>query len=88
MFARSAKPDPAVAATRESGDDGCADSCNSEAAHRSFTTSGNRRARSRRTIMINRLAAELVLLFHFVFVALAVFGGFGVLVSPEWAWVF
>ena len=37
--------------------------------------------------MINRLAAELVLLFHFVFVVLAVFGGLGVLIDPAWAWV-
>lgn len=28
-----------------------------------------------------------MLLFHFVFVVLAVFGGFGVLVDPRWAWV-
>lgn len=37
--------------------------------------------------MTHRLAAELVLLFHFVFVVLAVFGGFGVLIDPAWAWV-
>jgi len=28
-----------------------------------------------------------VLLLHFVFVALAVFGGFGVLLNPGWAWI-
>jgi hypothetical protein len=38
-------------------------------------------------MVIKRLAAELVLLFHFVFVLLAVFGGFGTLLSPRWAWV-
>jgi len=37
--------------------------------------------------VIERLAASLVLLLHFVFVMLAVFGGFGVLVDPRWAWV-
>jgi hypothetical protein len=37
--------------------------------------------------MVERHAASLVLLFHFVFVVLAVFGGFGVLVDPRWAWV-
>lgn len=37
--------------------------------------------------MINRLAANLVLLLHFVFVVLAVFGGLGVLISPQWAWI-
>lgn len=36
---------------------------------------------------MNRLAANLVLLFHFAIVLLAVFGGFGVLVDPRWAWV-
>jgi hypothetical protein len=37
--------------------------------------------------VINRYAANLVLLFHFAFVAVAVFGGLGVLISPMWAWV-
>jgi len=37
--------------------------------------------------VINRFAANLVLLVHFAFVVLAVFGGFGVLVNPRWAWV-
>jgi hypothetical protein len=36
--------------------------------------------------MINRLAANLVLLLHFAFVVLAVFGGLCVLISPRWAW--
>jgi hypothetical protein len=36
---------------------------------------------------MNRLAANLVLLIHFGIVLLAVFGGFGVLVDPRWAWV-
>ena len=34
-----------------------------------------------------RLAANLVLLVHFAFVALAVFGAFGVLLDPRWAWI-
>jgi hypothetical protein len=37
--------------------------------------------------VINRLAANLVLLSHFAFMLLAVFGAFGVLVNPNWAWV-
>lgn len=37
--------------------------------------------------MIRRLAAELVLLFHFVFVLLAVLGALGVLIAPSWIWV-
>ena len=37
--------------------------------------------------MVHRIAANLVLLLHFVVVALAVFGGFGVLIDPKWAWV-
>lgn len=37
--------------------------------------------------MIYRVAANLVLLIHFVVVVLAVFGGFGVLLDPRWAWV-
>lgn len=37
--------------------------------------------------MIQRMAAELVLFLHFVFVVLAVFGAFGVLVAPAWAWI-
>lgn len=37
--------------------------------------------------MIDRLAANVVLLLHFGFVVLAVFGGLGVLISPRWAWV-
>jgi hypothetical protein len=32
-------------------------------------------------------AANVVLLAHFAFVLLAVFGGFGVLINPRWAWV-
>lgn len=38
-------------------------------------------------VLIDRLAANLVLLLHFAFVVLAVFGGFGVLMEPRWAWV-
>jgi len=34
-----------------------------------------------------RLAADLVLLFHFAFVLFAVFGGFGLLISSAWALV-
>lgn len=37
--------------------------------------------------MIRRVAANLVLLAHFGFVVLAVFGAFGVLVDPRWSWV-
>lgn len=37
--------------------------------------------------MINRFAADFVLVVHFAFVLLAVFGGFGVLVCPRWAWL-
>jgi len=37
--------------------------------------------------MIHRLAAELVLLFHFLFVLLAVFGAPGILIAPGWIWV-
>ncbi len=37
--------------------------------------------------MIDRFFANLVLLIHFTFVLLAVFGGFGVLIDPVWAWV-
>ena len=37
--------------------------------------------------MIRRLAAELVLLLHFAFVMLAVFGALGVLIVPGWVWV-
>ncbi|HEX5737970.1 MAG TPA: DUF2784 domain-containing protein, partial [Hydrogenophaga sp.] len=37
--------------------------------------------------MIRRLAAELVLLLHFAFVMLAVFGALGVLIVPGWIWV-
>lgn len=37
--------------------------------------------------MAYRLAASAVLLFHFVFVLLAVFGGFGVLLDLRWAFV-
>jgi hypothetical protein len=37
--------------------------------------------------VIDRFAANIVLLFHFVFVVLAVFGGFGVLINPRWAWI-
>lgn len=40
-----------------------------------------------RSIVIDRLAANLVLLFHFAFVLLAVFGGLGILISSKWAWV-
>ena len=35
--------------------------------------------------MIYRFAASLVLSVHFLFVVLAVFGGFGVLIDPRWA---
>jgi hypothetical protein len=35
----------------------------------------------------DRLAANVVLLVHFAIVLLAVFGGFGVLVEPRWAWI-
>ena len=44
-------------------------------------------AARRRPVVIDRLAANLVLLLHFAFVALAVFGGFGILINPRWAWV-
>jgi hypothetical protein len=37
--------------------------------------------------MISRFAASLVLLCHFAFVLLAVFGGFGLLVDLRWAWI-
>jgi hypothetical protein len=37
--------------------------------------------------VINSFAANLVLLAHFAFVLLAVFGGLGVLINPMWAWV-
>jgi len=37
--------------------------------------------------MIHWLAANLVLLFHFAFVLIAVFGAFGVLINVHWAWV-
>lgn len=37
--------------------------------------------------MLSRLAANLVLLTHFVVVLLAVFGAVGVLVHPAWLWV-
>ena len=37
--------------------------------------------------MIDRFFASLVLLFHFAFVLLAVFGGFGILIDPVWAWI-
>ena len=35
--------------------------------------------------MTNRFAASFVLVLHFVFVALAVLGGFGILVNQRWA---
>jgi Protein of Unknown function (DUF2784) len=34
-----------------------------------------------------RFGASLVLLFHFLFVALAVFGGFGLLADHRWAFI-
>lgn len=37
--------------------------------------------------MIHRLAAELVLLIHFVFVLLAVLGALGILIAPGWVWI-
>jgi hypothetical protein len=37
--------------------------------------------------VIYRFAASLVLLGHVLFVALAVFGGFALLVDPRWAFV-
>jgi hypothetical protein len=37
--------------------------------------------------MIDRLAANLVLLAHFAFVVLAVFGGLGILICRQWAWI-
>jgi hypothetical protein len=37
--------------------------------------------------MINRYAANLVLLGHFAFVLLAVFGALGILVDPRWVWL-
>ena len=37
--------------------------------------------------VIDRLAANLVLLFHFAFVLIAVFGAFGVMINPKWAWI-
>ena len=38
-------------------------------------------------MMIPRIAASLVLLVHFIFVAVAVFGGLGILFDYRWAWV-
>ncbi|MGQ0511709.1 MAG: DUF2784 domain-containing protein [Betaproteobacteria bacterium] len=37
--------------------------------------------------MSSRLAADLVLLFHFLFVAFAVLGGFLLLADHAWAWI-
>ena len=37
--------------------------------------------------MINLFAANAVLLVHFAIVVIAVFGGFGVLVNPRWAFI-
>lgn len=37
--------------------------------------------------MTTRLAANLVLLAHFAFILLAVFGAFGILIHPYWAFV-
>lgn len=37
--------------------------------------------------MLSRLAANLVLLGHFVVVVVAVFGAVGVLMHPAWPWV-
>ena len=37
--------------------------------------------------MIDRLAANVVLLAHFAFVLFAVFGALGVLVDPRWLWL-
>jgi hypothetical protein len=37
--------------------------------------------------VINSFAANVVLLAHFAFVLLAVFGGLGLLINPRWAWV-
>ncbi|MBK9115882.1 MAG: DUF2784 domain-containing protein [Betaproteobacteria bacterium] len=37
--------------------------------------------------MLHRLSANLVLLLHFAFVLIAVFGAFGVLLDPRWAWI-
>lgn len=34
-----------------------------------------------------RLAANVVLLLHFAIVLFAVFGAFGVLADPRWAWI-
>lgn len=36
--------------------------------------------------MINRLAANVVLLLHFAIVLFALFGGLGVLVNSRWPW--
>ena len=37
--------------------------------------------------VLYRAAAQLVLLLHILFTLLALFGGFGVLMSPTWLWV-
>jgi hypothetical protein len=37
--------------------------------------------------VLHRLSANLVLLLHFAFVLIAVFGAFGVLLDPRWAWI-
>ena len=42
---------------------------------------------SQPTGMLYRLAADLVLLSHFLFAAFAVFGGFLAFYNPAWAWV-
>jgi hypothetical protein len=36
--------------------------------------------------MVNRLAANLVLLVHFAIVLFAVLGAFGILISSRWPW--
>jgi len=42
---------------------------------------------SGRRIVFSRIAANLVLLAHFAFVLIAVFGAVGVLIHPAWAWI-
>jgi hypothetical protein len=38
-------------------------------------------------VMLNRIAANLILLSHFLFVLVGVFGALGILVNPSWIWV-
>ena len=44
-------------------------------------------SRPKSRAVLSRLAANLILLAHFAFVLLAVFGAIGILVHPAWAWL-